>query len=181
MKIVTKRDLGVTGYTTRKYMQPGEQDVLLSLLRAVKPKIMVEIGVNEGITARAVLQHMPSIELYIGIDVAADYKFEIPAQQVERPEDPGRLVKDDLRFQLRMRGDAMPTTADVVFIDGDHGKRAVMADSIWAMETVREGGMIIWHDYGNPTVEVTQVINRLQGHGRDLRHVDGTWIVFEWR
>jgi hypothetical protein len=26
---------------------------------------------------------------------------------------------------------------------------------------VRPGGIIIWHDYGNPTVEVTQVLDHL--------------------
>jgi predicted O-methyltransferase YrrM len=181
MQKVSKAELGVTGCTTRKYMQPGEQEVLIALVKSVEPHTMVEIGCNEGITALAVLENVPSIERYIGIDVSADYQFEIPAQQSERPDVPGVLVNGDPRFYLRMRGGEMPHAADVVFIDGDHGRHAVMLDSIWAATIINHGGLIVWHDYGNPTVEVTGVLNRLQAHGRELCHVVGTWLVFERR
>jgi predicted O-methyltransferase YrrM len=162
-------------------MHAGEQDVLLALIAPIHPKIMVEIGVNEGLTAHAVLQNIPSIEHYIGMDVDSSYQFEIPAQRIERPGIPGVMVLGDPRFQLILRGAALPTSADVVFIDGDHGRKAVLADSIWAAEIVNEGGLIIWHDYGNPTVEVTEVLNKLDTHDRELHHVEGTWLVFEQR
>jgi predicted O-methyltransferase YrrM len=181
MKTISKHELGVTDFTTRKYMQPGEQDVLLALVASIAPKTMVEIGVNEGLTAFAVLREITTIEHYIGIDVDAAYRFEIPAQQIERTDQPGRLVSGDPRFELRFRGAEMPATADVVFIDGDHGKHAVLADSIWAAEIVAPGGLIIWHDYGNPTVEVTGVLNRMDNHHHQLHHVEGTWLVFEQR
>ena len=182
MKTVSKYDFGITGPTvTRKYMQQGEQEVLLALVASIKPKVMVEIGVNEGITAKAVLEACPTIEHYYGIDVNAAYQFEIPAQQVEHPDEPGVLVKHDPRFHLILRGDLMPPEADVVFIDGDHGKKNVLADSLWAEAVVTHGGLIIWHDYGNPTVEVTGVLNRLDTHDRELHHVKGTWLVFEQR
>ena len=181
MKTITKSDLGITTSTSRKYMQPGEQDVLLALIKSVEPKVMVEIGVNEGITALAVLENVPSIERYIGIDIDAAYQFEIPAQRIERPNEPGVMVKHDPRFELVLRGGVMPHAADVVFIDGDHGRKAVLIDSLWAAEIVNPGGLIIWHDYGNPTVEVTGVLNKLDNHGRELHHVAGTWLVFEQR
>ena len=181
MKTITKYDLGVTGLTTRKYMQPGEQDILIALIKSIRPHTMVEIGLNEGLTAMAVLREIPSIEHYIGIDVDSAYQFEIPAQRIERVEHPGRLVSGDPRFELRFRGAEMPTEADVVFIDGDHGKKAVLQDSLWAETIVTRGGLIVWHDYGNPTVEVTGVLNRLDTHDRDLHHVEGTWLVFEQR
>ncbi|MBT1509453.1 class I SAM-dependent methyltransferase [Bradyrhizobium sp. SRL28] len=181
MKTITKAELGVTGSTVRQYMHPGEQEVLLTLIKSVEPHTMVEIGVNVGLTARAVLENIPSIERYIGIDVHAAYQFEIPAQRIEHPGEPGQLVKDDPRFELRLRGAELPHAADVIFIDGDHGKRAVMADSVWAAAIINHGGLIIWHDYGNPTVEVTGVLNRLQAQGRNLTHVENTWLVFERR
>ena len=181
MQTVARCELGVMGHTSRKYMQPGEQDVLLALIAPIEPKVMVEIGVNEGLTAQAVLREIQSIEHYYGIDVNAAYQFEIPAQQTEHPDEPGRLVKGDPRFHLILRGDLMPPEADVVFIDGDHGKKNVLADSLWAEAVVTHGGLIIWHDYGNPTVEVTEVLNKLDSHARELHHVEGTWLVFEQR
>jgi len=181
---ISKAALGVNGRkTARQYMQPGEQEVLLALVFAANPRTMVEIGVNEGLTAQAVLREIDSIEHYIGIDVATDYQFEIPAQQIERPEVAGLLVMDDPRFEFVLYGDVarMPTEADVVFIDGDHGRHAVFEDSLWAGGVVKPGGLIIWHDYGNPTVEVTQVLDELWLEGRRIVHVEDTWLAFERR
>lgn len=177
-----KCELGVTvRQVPRQYMHGGEQDVLLALVASVKPATMIEIGVNEGLTAQAVLRHITTIREYVGIDVGDDYRFEIPWQQRERPREPGKLVKSDPRFHLKLRGDEMPKAADVVFVDGDHGQHAVLADSIWATELVNPGGMIIWHDYGNPSVEVTEVLDQLHEEGRTISHVDGTWLAFERR
>lgn len=176
---ILKSALGVRGSTVRQYMQPGEQEVLLALLDTVQPRLMVEIGVNIGLTARAVLQTSRSVKRYIGIDVDRDYQFQIPAQQGEHPSRPGHLVEHDPRFQLRLRGELMPTAANAVYIDGDHGREAVLADSIWAAEIITPGGIIIWHDYGNPTVEVTGVLDGLPAQDRKLWHVSETWLAFE--
>jgi predicted O-methyltransferase YrrM len=163
-------------------MQKGEQDILLWLVKSINPKVMVEIGVNYGLTAQAMLRSVRSIEQYIGVDVDADYEFEIEAQAKERPRDAGLFVDHDPRFRLVIRGkDKMPNHADVVFIDGDHGRNAVLQDSRWAAEVVGKNGLIVWHDYQNPTVEVTAALNELYAEGRKLTHVAGTWLVFECR
>src|SRR5262245_47322672 len=176
--------LGVHGRgTIRQYMQPGEQEVLIALVNSVVPHAVVEIGVNAGLTARALLAAVPSIQQYIGVDVDETYKFEIAAQASEWPAEPGLLVRDDPRFRLILRGhnEVWPRLRDpvVVFIDGDHGRNHVRADSEWASGIVELDGMIIWHDYGNPTVQVTEVLDRLYEQGRQIRHVAGTWLAFE--
>jgi predicted O-methyltransferase YrrM len=183
---VSKSDLGITGpEVERPYMEPGEQEALLALIGSIvpAPEVMVEIGVNIGLTAKAVLQHVPSISRYIGVDVEAGYRFEGAWQQHDRPAEPGRLVKDDPRFRLMLRGNGraaeMPQSSDVVFIDGDHGPRHVLEDSLWAASVVRSGGMIIWHDYQNTPAEVTGVLDRLHAEGRNLVHITGTSLVFE--
>lgn len=165
-------------------MMRGEQEVLLALVNSVQPRRMIEIGVNEGLTAQAVLLAIESIERYVGIDVGPDYKFEIPAQQIERPAIPGRLVKHDPRFELVFREQGvidLQQPYDVVFIDGDHGRYAVLQDSVLAEHLVAPGGIIIWHDYGNATVQVTEVLDKLHASGRDIRNVEGTWLAFEHR
>jgi predicted O-methyltransferase YrrM len=183
---ISKSDLGVNGpEVKRPYMEPGEQEALLALVSSIAPapEVMVEIGVNIGLTAQAVLQHVPSINRYIGVDVEADYRFEGAWQQHDRPAEPGRLVKDDPRFRLMLRGNGkaakMPQSSDVVFIDGDHGPRNVLNDSLWAASVVRPGGMIIWHDYKNTPAEVTGVLDWLHAEGRNLVHITGTSLVFE--
>ncbi|MDD1679687.1 MAG: class I SAM-dependent methyltransferase [Methanomicrobiales archaeon] len=166
--------------TTRQYMQPGEIEILLTLIDSVDPCYnMIEFGVNEGITALSVLQNIPSIKHYVGIDVPPDYKFEIPAQQSERPEEPGKLVKSDPRFELVIRPAGIRGLFDVAFIDADHGYSAVRKDYEIAKRLVRTGGMIIFHDYNNPTVEVTQALDDLFRSGSDINSVAGTWLAFE--
>ena len=181
---IDKRELNVaTGRSQRQYMNPGEQEVLLGLLDQVADlEVMVEIGVNMGITAKAILRHFPAIQRYVGIDVASGYQFELPAQASEFTTMPGALVRSDPRFALVLRGEGkLPASCDAIFIDGDHGYQSVTRDSHWAAEIVRPGGMIVWHDYGNATVEVTRALDELHDEGREIWHVEGTWIAFERR
>lgn len=158
--------------------------MLLALINSVQPSSMIEFGVNEGITAVAVLANFPDIDEYIGVDVEFHHQLEIPAQQYEVPKEPGRLVNDNPRFKLIIRYDEddrnISGLFDVAFIDGDHGKYSVMKDYKLAKRLVRTGGIIIFHDYTNPTVEVTETLDDLYAKGVDLKHVDGTWLAFEY-
>ena len=97
------------------------------------------------------------------------------------------LVRDDPRFHLIVspRGsfdlgadDLEP--CDAIFIDGDHGIEAVLHDSALAYCLTRPEGIIIWHDYHDlGTVDVKTVLDDLHGNGRNILHVEGTWLAFE--
>lgn len=180
-----KLESNYTSFTTRKYMQPGEIELLLTLLQRVQPlESMIEIGVNEGLTARAVLESSDAIGYYVGVDVRRDHEMQIPAQQIEIPEEPGRLVKHDSRFKLLIREESPlleDREFDAAFIDGDHGYDAVMVDYYLAKSSVRPGGIIIFHDYNNPTVQVTQALDYLYSRGCEIVSVDGTWLAYEMR
>jgi hypothetical protein len=55
----------------------------------------------------------------------------------------------------------------------------VLQDSRTARALVRQGGVIVWHDYRNGAVEVTPVLDRLAAdEGWPLLHVEGTWLAF---
>jgi predicted O-methyltransferase YrrM len=171
----------------RRYMNPGELEMLIALVRSVSPRHVIEIGVNIGRTAKAILANVPGIEHYTGIDVPLSY---VPAKAVQRhevPANPGELVNDDARFHLvlRPRGSLDLTLqdlppADAVFIDGDHGCLAVEHDSALARALVRPGGIIVYHDYHElGTVDVKPVLDLLHRGGRNIEHVEGTWLAFE--
>src|SRR5262245_41932315 len=140
----------------RRFLHPGELEILIALMRLVRhPRRAVEIGVNEGRTAAAALRSLPDLECYIGVDVRPGYVPSCPVQRNERPARPGHYAERDPRFRLILgpRGslDLMPHDlggeADIMFIDGDHGCVAVEHDSALALDIVRPGGIIIWHDY----------------------------------
>ncbi len=175
---------------SRRYLNSGELEVLIALVASVSPRTVVEIGCNEGRTARAILDYVHGIESYIGVDVPPSYAPELlPVQRYEVPQQPGHLAAQDERFVLmvRPRGsrDLNPTDvppADAVFIDGDHSAAGVVYDTGFARRITRPGGIIIWHDYhALGTVDVKRILDAYYRQGDQIFHVANTWLAFERR
>jgi predicted O-methyltransferase YrrM len=168
------------------YMNPGELNVLLGLARSVDPKNILEIGVNEGRTAKILLDNLPGLWGYQGIDVLPGYAFTKQIQSRELPKNPGIWAKHDHRFQLLLKEqgsfDLSPDEVeycDVTFIDGDHSRKAVMWDTYIALTRVRKGGIIIWHDYHDvPVVDVKDTLDDLGDLGWEITHIEGTWLAY---
>jgi predicted O-methyltransferase YrrM len=99
------------------------------------------------------------------------------------------MCKNDPRVELIVKPngtrDLVPTdlpAADLIFIDGDHSKACVALDTLLAMQVIRKGGIICWHDYGNHLVPgVTEVIDALNmNEGDHICLVEGTMICFQF-
>jgi predicted O-methyltransferase YrrM len=173
----------------RRFMDHGNNDleVLIALVRSAHPHHVIEFGVNVGRTAKAIMANVPGIERYTGIDVPLDYMPALAIQNDNAVSNPGEMVCDDPRFHLiiRPRGsldltatDLMP--CDAVFIDGDHGREAVLHDTGLARALVRPGGIIIWHDYHNHgNVDVKLVLDELHQSGDAIVRVEDSWLAFE--
>ena len=171
----------------KRFMNPGELEVLVALVKSVAPpaRIMIEIGVNEGRTARSIIREVQSIECYVGVDVEHGYRPIKRFQVDEIPDIPGKYVRGDPLFHLvlRRRGslDLNPEDlpqCDVMFIDGDHGREAVFNDTRLAQGLVRTGGLIVWHDYHDAgTVDVPEVLDFLHRAGMEIEHIEGTWLA----
>lgn len=152
----------------------------------MSPKRVIEFGINEGRTAQAILEYVPGIEQYIGVDVPPDYVTAKEVQRGEVPQVAGRLVGGDPRVTLLVpEGGSRSLTPqdlpqiDAAFIDGDHSRDGVEHDTLLAMEAVRPGGIIVWHDYHDlGTVDVREVLNEKHNAGYNLRHVRDTWLVY---
>jgi predicted O-methyltransferase YrrM len=165
------------------YLGVAETAIVVDLVSSVAPKVVLEIGVNQGKTARAILDAMPEIERYIGIDLPTDATPRLGCQYSEVPVVAGRFAANDPRFWLLL-GESTTIEAhdlepiDAAFIDGDHSAIGVEHDSRLARALLRPGGVIVWHDCGNPNVEVTDVLDRLAGEGWPICHVMGTWLAY---
>lgn len=161
--------------------------MLIALIRSVHPKGVLEFGVNEGRTAKAILDNVQGIESYQGIDVPVGYIPSKAVQIHEVPAQPAHMVKGDPRFELILRprgshdltkNDLRP--CDAAFIDGDHGFKGVMHDSALARALVRTGGIIVWHDYHDlGTVDVRDVLDEFHKAGQDIVHVGETWLAYQ--
>lgn len=144
----------------------GDIEVLKTLSAFFKPKVMVEIGVFEGQTSKALLESSPWIQKYIGVDMFQDrlpkeyfvqfegVKNRATGEAMQPVSQPGYKAKDDARFDIILLGKPdglkpeMIALADMVFIDGDHGYEAVKRDTEAARAALKgRKGVLVWHDY----------------------------------
>jgi len=163
------------------YLGETELAILVALVQNVKPTVMIEIGCQLGRTAKVILNNVPTLVRYVGIDVPWSHQPTLACQRSETPALPGLYAKDDPRFYLYLQ----PTQTipeleqcDAVFIDGDHSSAAVLHDSHLAFACVRPGGIIVWHDVGNTGVEVTPVIDQFITEGWPIEKVPNTWLAY---
>jgi predicted O-methyltransferase YrrM len=170
-----------------RYVHPGELDILIHLIRGIDARTVVEFGCNNGRTAAAVLRNVTGIERYVGVDVPPGYNFACKVQAKEIPPVPGELAIGDERFELLLRdrgtfdldADDLPA-CDVVFVDADHSRAAVLNDRELAKAIVRPGGMIVYHDdNGLEVVDVSKALDDLAAGGANIVHIAGTWLAFE--
>ncbi|MFD3448185.1 class I SAM-dependent methyltransferase [Microbacteriaceae bacterium 4G12] len=180
---------GVFNGQQSSYFTPMDDvEPLIAFSRTFYPKTFIEIGIQRGTTAKYILDNNQSIEKYIGVDVLPNFITSLDAQREEVPQIAGELVKDDPRVELIVKPngsrDLIPSdlpAADLIFIDGDHSREGVFFDTILARSVIRKGGIICWHDYGNPAVPgVTEIIDGLNiTEGDPICLIENTMICFQ--
>jgi predicted O-methyltransferase YrrM len=166
-----------------KYLNSHETSILIALVNSVAPQVMIEFGCNEGITAKRILENVPTLRRYIGIDVPYGNRPTLKCQETETPLNAGWYAANDPRFfYLEARSQMLRTAhleaCDAVFIDGDHSESAVLHESHLARRLLRKPGVIIWHDFNNPAVEVTHALETLQHEGWPINCVENSWLAF---
>jgi hypothetical protein len=71
-------------------------------------------------------------------------------------------------------------SCSLVFVDGSHAYEYLISDTEKAIEMIRDGGVIVWHDYG-VWEGVNQGLEEIEARDRlGLKHIDGTSLVF-WK
>src|SRR5215831_8736908 len=87
------------------WMTTYERAVVVTLLRQVNARVVIEIGVQEGHLACEIIKRLP-IRRYIGIELTpnSSYVCAIASQQRERPgSHVGRAARELSVFQLMTR------------------------------------------------------------------------------
>ena len=167
-----------------RFTFPEDRAALVTLFW--KARRILEIGINDGRTAKLLLDNLPRIESYIGIDVPPWHKTRLEVQRTEVPQEAGFWVLNDKRVRIfdRPGGSEAVTVeeigeCDAAFIDGDHSRIAVKHDTALARACVKKG-IIAWHDY-LPGVanEVAEVIDAMAAENSAINHVRGTWLAYE--
>lgn len=164
-----------------EYAKECERYAVVSLARHIRPKTVIEYGIQAGRMAKILLAEIPSIEKYIGID-AKTMDIIPPKQRVEKPRVVGELVSDSrLQIILRPSDDPLPM-ADLIYIDGGHSYECVKADTEEAEKHINKGGVIIWHDYNaeKGVNKVVDALNHTRGREQRICLIDGSTICFKF-
>lgn len=163
------------GTSLKVWTSIGDLRVLLWLCSQANGDIL-EIGCNEGLTLMHLATTFPGRKIY-GVDWSRN-RLE-GALLDEKPAIIGRLARglpNVTIFDCDSKTLTYPKGLGLIFVDGDHTRAGVEADSIKACNYIgQHHGIVAWHDYGSECYpEVTRYLDELSAGGHDIFHVPGT-------
>jgi len=137
--------------------------VLCSIVKSVGAKRILEIGTFDGNTALNLAANTPADAHVTTIDLPPDWQggleLDVPDAMVNvtKRDKVGAQFRDSsfagkitqvFGDSAQLDWSALPGPFDVVFIDGCHFYDYVKKDTANALQHLRPGGLVIWHDYG---------------------------------
>jgi predicted O-methyltransferase YrrM len=145
-------------------LDPQEILILSAICKFINAKNICEIGTYDGNTALNLAANSPDDALITTIDLPPNWngQFELDIPQ------PYINVQDRTKIGLQYKntkyshkiipifedsakinwGMNFPVSFDLVFIDGCHYYEYVNKDTQNALQHIKPGGLLIWHDYG---------------------------------
>jgi predicted O-methyltransferase YrrM len=169
---------------------------LCMICRIVGPRRVFEIGTLRGYTALHFALNSP--------DDAVVHTLDLPRGGIAQPSLTTTFM-DDLHVEASLSADRLcfEGTAqearierlfgdsatfdfspyhgniDVFFIDGAHSYEYVRSDTERALNCVRPGGVIAWHDFGRAGVNgVSRWLLEMQQHGHPIYSVPGGSLAY---
>jgi hypothetical protein len=158
---------------------------LCSIVQIVKPRTIFEVGTYHGSGAIHLSANAPQAEVYT-LDLAPSDRTSLEITSVDVHHIDGRRY-DDLGARIhRLFGDSATfdfspfhNQVDLFFIDGAHSYAYVRSDTEKALQCVKKGGVIAWHDYGRCGVNgVSRWLHELRNDGRTIYRVPGSSLAY---
>ncbi len=169
---------------------------LCLLCRILRPARIFEIGTHTGYTAMHLALNSPEDAEVLTLDLPPDapppslpttlmddWHVRGSREAAAEPCFVGtpaerkitRLFGDSATFDFSPWLDAI----DLFFIDGAHSYEYVKSDTRKALACCREGGTIVWHDFGRVGVNgVTRLLRQLSQQGLPVQAVPGGSLAF---
>ena len=130
-----ERVLDVPDSMTPRSFAPYEVGVFAGIINHEAPKKYFEFGTGLGASALHVRKYAPKCEIWTLDSLYRELVGVVP--------DAHYLIGYSLTCPLPR---ALFGTVDIVLVDGGHYTPMVANDTGRAMDLVREGGLVIWHD-----------------------------------
>jgi hypothetical protein len=159
------------------YCSPWEGAFLEGLAaNCPNPARVVEIGTGRG---TSLLRILYGLSLHEDVRV---WSIDLEEKEDVREE----LAKSQIpnwRYEL-LQGNSAELgqidwePLDLVFVDGSHSEEGAKADAEAFGPRLKEGGVMAFHDYGNPLHGVTQAVDGTMGENWRCVGLVGTLIAF---
>jgi glycosyltransferase involved in cell wall biosynthesis/predicted O-methyltransferase YrrM/Flp pilus assembly protein TadD len=179
-----------TGRALCGYTPAGDTHVVLSLLAALRPRRIVEVGTGLGHMTANLSEWSPDDATVFTLGTVADLPATGRAEQAY--ENPSRAEFGRFAGHFGKSHKILFATADsrsydfgrlapvdFAFIDGAHDFDHVLSDTRGVHAAMRPGGCLVWHDFRSPVawVEVQQAVEAA-GLDETIYHVAGTQVAF---
>ncbi len=175
----------------RRFTESSELEALLRLARSRRPAKALELYTAFGDTALALARALPACEVHT-FDLCremAEHRSGPFAKYVLPAELGGTAWRDQpeserIRFHLlpparigaRARRDG---PYELVYVDGDHTWRSVLADTDLALEAAADDAVLVWDDCVPDCPDVLLALERLEeAVGSGIARVAGTRLAF---
>jgi len=120
-------------YAIRKWRVQEFRDLMVELVKLMEPELYVEIGIQHGYTFNTISKLVPRA---VGVDIEIKPNVK---------KGPGVVLFEADSLSVAASWDL--GTIDLLFIDGDHRKEAVLADvDAWSPYVRDFTGIILLHD-----------------------------------
>jgi len=139
-------------FTQQRFVRPAAQNEseIVRFVNAVadlRPRVVCEIGVQDGGTTFILSRALPTLDMMIAIDLHVSLKcqlryFRRPDLRLRLIDGPSLSPRTLRRVERILGGQRL----DVLFIDGDHSYEGALGDFLAYRPFVRDGGVIAFHD-----------------------------------
>ena len=166
-----------------------ETAALAALISSTGAKRVFEFGTYKGVSTTQLALNLPPDGRVFTLDLPPD--LEAGALRVEKPREreiaaeplKGELLPKELQAKVTFLEadsalfDTAPyeSSMDLVFVDGAHSYEYVLNDTAKALELLRPGGCVAWHDCAPNHPEVVAVVKTC---GLPVSLVRGTALAF---
>ncbi len=178
---------------------PYEQLVLAAITHSVNPKCVVEFCTGQGFATYVFSSNSATQAKVFTVDLAPEDRGGYSKKILRGDTETGRVYKDAIGAekvrQLFVTADGgLPEelsgkmgSADMIFVDGDHGYEGVRRDTEYAVRLAGPNATLLWHDFyifpnylreGPEKRGVFPWLNEFAVIGGfQLYHIIGTYIV----
>jgi len=169
-----------------------EAGALAALMARVQAHRVFEFGTYKGVSTAQLALNLPMDGMVFTLDLPEELESGIlrvdkPVErQIAAESGKGALVPEDLRSRvtfLQADSATFDTTPyresmDLAFVDGAHSYDYVRNDTVKALELLRPGGAIAWHDCAP---NHRDVVRALKDSGLPIHLVRGTALAFSFK